>query len=119
MSNVIAFPKRPPPLPVQEPVQRFPPITPWPAWKYALRDRYWSRDNWRTSQKGNLYVVIDGRCITWFQKRDGWSWSIAVSGTDEPLWSKRLHASERDARTDAWDVLVTFYEGPKEEGEQR
>jgi hypothetical protein len=111
MSNVIAFPKRPPP----EPVQRFPPITPWPAWKYALRDRYWGRDNWRTSQKGNLYVVIDGRCVTWFRQRDGWSWSISVSGSnDEPLWSKRLHASERDARTDAWDTLVTFYEGPNE-----
>jgi hypothetical protein len=112
MSNVIAFPRRPPP----EPVQRFPPITPWPAWKYALRDRYWSRDNWRTSQRGNSYVVVDSRCITWFRQRDGWSWSISVSGSDdEPLWSKRLHASERDARTDAWDSLVTFYEEPKDD----
>ena len=34
---------------------------------------YWSRDNWRTSQKGNSFVVIDERGVTWFQKRDGWS----------------------------------------------
>lgn len=115
MSNVIAFPRRPPP----EPVQRFPPITPWPAWKYALRDRYWSRDKWRTSQKGNSYVVIDGRCITWFRQRDGWSWSISVSGSDgEPLWSKRLLASERDARSDAWTTLLTFYEGQNEADER-
>jgi hypothetical protein len=68
------------------PIQQFPPITPWPSWKYALRDRYWSRDKWKTPQKGNSYVVVDGRCITWFRQRDGWSWSISVVGSDdEPL----------------------------------
>jgi hypothetical protein len=60
--------------------------------------------------------MIDGRCVTWFRHRDDRSWSILVAGgDDEPLWSKRLHASERDARSDAWDALVTFYEGPNEE----
>jgi hypothetical protein len=77
------------------------------------------RENWRTSQKGNTFVVIDERRITWFQKPGGWSWSISVVGSDdEPLWSKRLHASERDARTDAWTTLLTFYEGPNEADER-
>jgi hypothetical protein len=74
------------------------------------------RDNWKLSQRGNPYVLVDGRCVTWFRRRDGWSWSITKDG-DEPLWSSRLHASERDARIDAFDVLLTFYEGPnREEG---
>jgi hypothetical protein len=43
-------------------------------------------------------------------------WSISVVGSDdEPLWSKRLHASERHARIDAWDVLLAFYEGQTNE----
>jgi hypothetical protein len=41
MSNVIAFPKRP--TPTESEFKRFPPVTPWPAWKYALRDSYWMR----------------------------------------------------------------------------
>jgi hypothetical protein len=46
--------------------------------------------------------------------RDGRSWPILVAGGDaEPLWSKRIHASENDARRDAWHVLV-MYEGPNE-----
>jgi len=108
VTNVIPFPRRSPPAPVK----RFPPVTPWPAWKLALRDRYWSRDNWRVSLKGNLYVVIDGRCVTWFHRRDGWSWSIAADGDNEPLWSEEIHASENDARRDAWDVLVELVGAP-------
>jgi hypothetical protein len=91
MSNVIAFPKRP--TPTESEFKRFPPVTPWPAWKYALRDSYWMRDNWRTSQKGNLYVLVDGRCVTWFRHRGGWSWSITKDDGDETLWSPRTHAS--------------------------
>ena len=79
-----------------------------------VRDSYWMRDNWRTSQKGNLYVLVDGRCVTWFRHRGGWSWSITKDDGDETLWSPRTHASESDSRRDAWDALVTFYDGPDE-----
>ena len=115
MSNVIAFPRHAPP----EPVQRFPPVTPWPAWKYALRDRYWDRSRWKTSQRGNSFVVIGRAAASLGSKsRDGcWSWSISFVGNDgEPLWSKRVHASERDARTDAWTALLTFYEEARRRG---
>ena len=58
-------------------------------------------------------VLVDGRCITWFRHKGAWSWSISADGA-EPLWSERIHASEIGARRDAWETLVTYYEGPKE-----
>jgi hypothetical protein len=101
VGNVIAFPKRPDTSPPSM-------ATPMPAYRWA--DTFFDRGQWRLSKKGNNYVVVDGFCVTVFHRPGGFAWCIASDAKHKPLWSDRTFSAEREARTDAFDVLATLAE---------
>jgi hypothetical protein len=104
LSKVIVFPKRPDARPPSL-------ATPMPpAWAMRHPDEYFDLDHWQISHRGNPFLRLDRFCITVFPARTGWKWCIASSADHEPLWSKEIHASERQARADAFDALVALIE---------
>lgn len=78
---------------------------PVPAWKQALKDRFFDLGAWRLSAKGNPYIRIDEHCVTLFRRRGGWGWCIAADARHEPLWSEAIWEDEHDARIMAWKAL--------------
>jgi hypothetical protein len=54
-------------------------------------------DDWRRSQKGNLWQRLDdGRAVTVFERDDGtYSWCIADE--DGPTWSRSRYGTEEEA----------------------
>ena len=86
--------------------------TPLPsAWAFQHLDMFFDLDNWRVSAQGNRYIRVDQFCITVFARpRSQWAWCIAGQAKHKPLWSTEGFGSERDARIDAWDALVSLAE---------
>ena len=73
------------------------------SWVDRHRGPYFDPGEWRVSKKGNLYVRIDGYCVTTFpsRDRDGWLWSVARSAIEGPVYSRSIYDTESDARRSA------------------
>jgi hypothetical protein len=111
MSNVIAFPKRP--TPTESEFKRFPPVTPWPAWNTRARQLLDARQLAHQPEGDSLRS--GGRALRHLVPPSGWLVMVDHQGRrrrDAVVSPDARH--ESDSRRDAWDALVTFYDGPDE-----
>jgi hypothetical protein len=58
--------------------------------------------NWRRSQKGNLYINIDGYNLVVFRRGGGFAWRVENQLTGRVLWGERDWPTVRDGMADAW-----------------
>ena len=72
----------------------------------AIRRKNWVKRKWRTSLKGNSFIISDGFAITVFQKGDYWSASIKDKAFDKVHYTKKPYSSENAAKLAAFDSMI-------------
>jgi hypothetical protein len=78
----------------QERARRRPPEVPSPAPDPSNLE-------WKLSQRGNPYTVVDAHHVVVFKQSGGWSFRIEHLGTEQAWFSERRYESEDAARSDA------------------
>ena len=80
----------------------------------TARRRRWLSRKWRTSNKGNPYLNVDGYNIVIFARGagDGRSWGFRVTNqiTDDAIASRRPYPSEDAAKLRAFDGMIWMKE---------
>ena len=110
MSNVVEF-HRPKPRPAApKPIPRLADAKERGEWKAALAAIWANPANWKRSQRGNAYIVLDDLniCVVIVRDEGGFQWEIRWRWGNEPTVSKWVFVAERTAIDEAWDAVVAL-----------
>ena len=112
MSNVVEFKKpKPPARQVTPPAPKLADAKVKGEWPAALAAIWVNSKNWRTSRRGNRYIVINDLDICVVIKRNdegGFKWEIRWRDGREPTVSKWIYVIEQSAIDEAWDAVVAL-----------
>jgi hypothetical protein len=80
-------------------------------WNAALAAIWANPNNWRRSQHGNAYIVIDdlGVYVVVITRDDGYfQWEMRWRDGRDPVRSRWIHVAEQTAIDEAWDAVLAL-----------
>ena len=70
------------------------------------RRKTWDRKNWKTSQRGNLYLSIEGFVLAIIKQDHGFCIIVAKKNTSKPTFGRRLYPNIEAAKHAALPALI-------------